>query len=362
MRYSKTILFLSPDEPLQIIDIPIPIVGEGEILVRNEYTTLCRSDLNTYSGKRSEKTPTILGHEIVGRIERFGMGEQDTDVRGNQLQLGDRITWAIFASDPASEMARKGIPQKAPGLFKYGHEKVTAESTLHGGLSKFTLLRKNTPVIKISELIPLPVAATINCAVATVSGAIRLAGQISGKRILVSGTGMLGIIACAMCRVNGAKNICALDINEGRLKTAILFGADNTAVPVEMEKMEISAPGSLGKFDIVLEFSGFPATMEQTINYLQVGGTAVWVGATFPARPTQINAENIVRNLLTIKGLHNYNEEDLVAAVSFMEKNHNNFPFINLVHNQFTLNKVNEAFQYALEANPHRVGIKLNID
>jgi putative phosphonate catabolism associated alcohol dehydrogenase len=359
MRFSKTFLFLTPDEPLQISEIPIPIVGEGEILVKNEYTTLCRSDLNTYCGKRTEKTPTILGHEIVGRIERFGKGEQDTDVRGNQLQLGDRVTWAIFASDPASDMARKGIPQKAPGLFKYGHEKVTPENTLHGGLSQFTLLRENTPVIKISETIPLPVAATINCAVATVAGAIRLAGEISGKNILVSGTGMLGIIACAMCRMNGAKTIFALDINEERLKTALQFGADKAAVPAEIERLEISAPGSSKNYDIVLEFSGFPATMEQTLNYLMVGGTAVWVGATFPARPTQIDAEKIVRNLHTIKGLHNYNEEDLVAAVCFMEKNHNNFPFISLVHNKFTLSEANEAFQYAIAANPHRVGIKI---
>ncbi len=359
MQFSKTVLFLSPDEPLQISDILIPTPGEGEILVKNEYTTLCRSDLYTFSGKRTEKTPTILGHEIVGRIERFVTGAPEIDVRGNQLQLGDRITWAIFASDPASEMARKGIPQKAPGLFKYGHEKVTPKSTLHGGLSQFTLLRKNTPVIKISETIPLPIAATINCAVATVAGAIRLAGEIKGKNILVSGTGMLGIIACAMCRVKGAKTIYAIDIDEERLKSAKLFGADKTALPAEMEKIEISTPGTLKIFDVILEFSGFPATIEQTLDYLVVGGTAVWVGATFPARSTRIEAEKIVRNLFTIKGLHNYNEDDLVTAVNFMENQHNNFPFLSLVHNQFTLNEVNEAFLYAISANPHRVGIKI---
>lgn len=358
MQFSKTALFISPDEPLQISDILIPVLREGQILVKNEYTTLCRSDLNTFCGKRTEKTPTILGHEIVGRIELFGNGTLETDVCGNQLQLGDRITWAIFASDPASEMAKKGIPQKAAGLFKYGHEKVTVESTLHGGLSQFTILRKNTPVIKISEKIPLPVAATINCAVATVAGAMRLAGEISGKNVLVSGTGMLGVIACAMSKVKGAKTIFALDIDAERLKNAKLFGADKTGLPAEMEKIEISAPDTLKIFDVILEFSGFPATMEQTLDYMVVGGTAVWVGATFPARSTRIEAEKIVRNLYTIKGLHNYNEDDLVTAVQFMEENHNNFPFLSLVHDHFTLNEVNEAFQYAISENPYRVGIK----
>jgi putative phosphonate catabolism associated alcohol dehydrogenase len=358
MQFSKTALFISPDEPLQISDILIPATGEGEILVKNEYTTLCRSDLNTFSGKRIEKTPTILGHEVVGRIISTGNGAPETDVRGAQLQPGDRITWAIFASDPASEMAKRGIPQKAPGLFKYGHEKVTADSTLHGGLSQFTLLRKNTPVIKISENIPLPVAATINCAVATVAGAIRLAGEIKGKNILVSGTGMLGITACAMCRANGAKTILALDIDEERLKSASLFGADKTEMPAELERLEIKATGSSKVYDVVFEFSGIPATMEQTLDFLVIGGMAVWVGATFPARSTRVDAEKIVRNLITIKGLHNYNEDDLVTAVNFMEENHNNFPFMSLVHDQYTLNEVNEAFQYAISANPYRVGIK----
>jgi len=359
MKFSKTVLFLSPDQPLHVTDILIQEPKAGEILVKNEYTTLCRSDLNTFSGKRTEKTPTILGHEIIGRIERFGKGTYDIDVRGNQLQEGDRITWAIFASDPASEMAKKGIPQKAPGLFKYGHEKVTATSTLHGGLSQFTLLRENTPAIKISESIPLPVAAIINCAVATVAGAIRLAGEISGKNVLVSGAGMLGIVACAMCKVRGAKTILALDINNERLKIAKKFGADNTAIPDEMEIQETIAPGSSKIYDMILEFSGIPSSIEQTLDYMAIGGTAVWIGATFPARSTRIDAENLVRNIHTIKGLHNYNEDDLVSAVDFMENHHDNFPFLNLIHNQFTLHEANEAFHYAISANPYRVGITI---
>lgn len=359
MQYSKTVLFLSSEEPLQISNIKIPVPGEGEILIKNEYTTLCRSDLNTFSGKRIEKTPTILGHEVVGRIISRGNNAPETDVRGAQLQTGDRITWAIFASDPSSEMAKKGIPQKAPGLFKYGHEKVTADSTLHGGLSQFTLLRKNTPVIKISENIPLSVAATINCAVATVAGAIRLAGEIKGKNVVVSGAGMLGILAIAMCKTYGASTIFAIDIDEDRLKVAKLFGANKTMVTDELEKLEISTHKEIKNFDIILEFTGIPMIMEQTLDFLEIGGISIWVGATFPTRSTRIDAEKIVRNLYTIKGLHNYNEDDLVVAVQFMENQHNNFPFLSLIHNQFTLNEVNEAFQYAISANPHRVGIKI---
>jgi alcohol dehydrogenase len=110
----------------------------------------------------------------------------------------------------------------------------------------------------------------------------------------------------------------------------------------------------------MLEFSGIPATMEQTLEYLVVGGTAVWVGATFPARSTRIDAEKMVRNLLTIKGLHNYNGDDLVKAAQFMEENHSVFPFDSLVYNGFSLDEVNEAFHFASTENPFRAGIQID--
>jgi len=169
----------------------------------------------------------------------------------------------------------------------------------------------------------------------------------------------LGIVACAMCKVRGAKTILALDINNERLKIAKKFGADNTAIPDEMEIQETIAPGSSKIYDMILEFSGIPSSIEQTLDYMAIGGTAVWIGATFPARSTRIDAENLVRNIHTIKGLHNYNEDDLVSAVDFMENHHDNFPFLNLIHNQFTLHEANEAFHYAISANPYRVGITI---
>src|SRR5262245_40067702 len=122
MRTSKTAVFHSKEKAFTYEVIPVPPLRDGEILIRNEYTTLCRSDMHNFSGKRNEKVPTILGHEIVGRIEEFGPGAPATDTRGAALRVGDLATWGIFASDPLSRLARMGIPQKGDGLFKYGHE------------------------------------------------------------------------------------------------------------------------------------------------------------------------------------------------------------------------------------------------
>jgi len=366
MKTCKIILFESPDKPMELLETTIPPLKEQEILVRNEYTTLCRSDIYTFTGKRKEKNPTILGHEIIGRIESFGANAPDFDLKGNLLKIGDRITWAIYASDPNSELSKKGMPQKSNDLFKYGHEQITADSSLHGGLSEYTILRKNTPVVKVDETVPLTVSAIINCAVATVAGAMRIAGDISGKKIMICGTGMLGIIACAMARSKGALSVLAVDTNEERLSIAFEFGADeNLAINAgqnDLQQLYFEKTGKTILIDTLIDLSGSPDAMENCIDTLGIGGTAVFIGATFPQRKIQIDAEKVVRKILTIKGLHNYNEQDLLTAVEFIEANHTSFPFEKLIYDGFSLSSATEAFQHAIEKNNFRVGIQTTIN
>jgi putative phosphonate catabolism associated alcohol dehydrogenase len=363
MATSKIAVFETPEHPIKILTIDIPQLKDSEILVRNEYATLCRSDILTYTGKRKEKSPTILGHEIIGRIAAFGPASVQSDLRGNAIEEGDRITWAIFASDPSSEMAKNGMPQKAADLFKYGHEQITADINLHGGLSEYTVLRKFTPIIKLDEKINLPVAAIINCAVATVAGAFRLAGNINNKNILICGTGMLGIIACAMAKSKNATIIYAIDTNNERLTIAKEFGAVK-CLQIDPGQNDIAKKfeenlNEKPEVHFVMDFSGSPDAMENCFDLLAIGGAAILIGATFPQRKVQLDAEKIVRKILTIKGLHNYNEQDLLSAVSFIETYGTSFPFEKLIFDGFQLDTANEAFQQAVQQNNFRVGIKL---
>ena len=361
MKTSRTAIFNVQNTPFEMEDVKVPALKEGEILVRNEYTTLCRSDLYTFSGKRTEKTPTILGHEIVGVIEEMGPGAPERDTRDDALAVGDRITWAIYAANPDSTMARRGIPQKGKDLFKYGHEQIKPQSHLHGGLSEYCILRPYTPILKLREDMPLPVIALVNCSVATVAGSLRLTGEIKDRNVMVTGAGMLGIIACAMCKSRSARRIIAVDISEERLAMAKRFGVDDTIlVKPNGPTLKDQVATLLGEdsLDAALDYSGVPETMEASLAALGIGGTAVWVGACFPQRDLAVSAEHTVRNLQVIKGLHNYNQEDFVAAVEFMEQHHKDYPFMELVHDRFDLDTVGEAFAYALSSGAHRVGVR----
>lgn len=359
MQTSKAAVFSQSGHPMELIDLPIPPLKSHEILVRNEMVALCRSDLATYSGKRIEPSPTILGHEIVGRIADFGPGSSRHDLRGDLMQIGDRITWAIFASDPCSDMSKRGMPQKGPDRFKYGHEQLTIEKTLHGGLAQHMILRAHTPVIKISMEVPLPVAAVVNCAVATVAGAVRIAGPLSEKRVLVSGAGMLGVLACAMARRHGARRVGAVDIDEDRLRTAKTFGADFTVALPTIEREEAIRLPDLDTVDVVIEASGVPWSMEKTLEKLDVGGIAVWIGAVHPTRSVAVDSERLVRNLISIRGLHNYNVDDFLEAVRFVETDHSSLPVRELIEDRFELDQIDDAFAFAMKSKAFRVGVRL---
>ena len=347
---SKFASFVDCNQKFSIKSKSLPELQEGQILVKNLCTSICRSDIHTYQGKRVEKSPTILGHEIVGVISQVGPNAPLQDIRGNDLKIGDKVTWAIFASSPDDAISIAGIPQKAKDLFKYGHEQITEHNHFHGGLSEYTVLRKNTPIAIIANEVPNEIASLINCSVSTVAGAIRLAGELKDKSVMIYGAGMLGIIACAMVSKMGAINIIAVDVNEERLEISKKFGATQIHTPDHVSKEKV---------DIILEFSGTISAMENSIPILNIGGTAIWVGAVFTQPSVQINAEYFIRNLITIKGLHNYNNEDFINAVSFIELNHKNFEFEQLIKKGFVLEEVDAAFEYAVSHNPFRVSIDL---
>lgn len=361
MNYTRAAVFHEPGQPLTLEQVLLPEPGPGEILVRNAYSTLCRSDLKTYAGKRIEKTPTILGHEIVGRIEAIGPDTPLRDARGAALRVGDLVTWAIYASDPGSSLAQRGIPQKGEGLFKYGHERVSPECHLHGGLADHCLLRRHTPVLRVSEDIPLPVLALINCSVATVAGALRLAGPLQHQTVLIAGAGMLGLVAAAMARTADARTIVAADIDPHRLETALRFGADRTVQLLPGHSLEEALAAVLPDepINVAVDLSGVPETMEALVRNLGIGGTLVLVGATYPQRPLALDAEHLVRKLLTLRGLHNYNQQDFLTAVEFIEHHHDHFPFADLVEDRFDLDHVEQAFAHALNSGAFRVGLRL---
>lgn len=358
-KKAHAMVFDQINEPFTKISFNYPKLKDSEALIKITYTTICTSDLHTFFGRRNSPQHSILGHEIIGKIEDIPENGVK-DYNGDYLKIGDSVTWSVYAHDKDDPYAKIGIPQKSLSLFKYGHEKINQDHQLNGGFATHCHLTAGSTIFKLPEHLTLKESAPLNCTHATVAGAIRLAGDFKGKNVLICGVGMLGLSACAMAKEAGANLVFAMDIDNDRLKKSKTFGADI----VLQSKDELSELQNITKknsgIDIVIETSGVPIAIENTLKMLNIGGTLVLVGSVYSQRDLSINAETLVRRLLTIKGLHNYIHQDLAYAINFLAENSKKYPFEQLVSHEFPLGDLDNAFNYANSHSCYRVGVTQN--
>lgn len=355
----RVAMFLGPREPLELREVPVPPPIAGGALVRIDCCTICGSDLHTVAGHRNEPAPSVLGHEALGTIVELGTPPL-TDVVGQPLSLGDRITWSPVVSCGTCDRCRAGLPQKCVSLFKYGHALAEGVGTLSGGLAEFIHLRPGTAAVKLPVGVPDEVFSPASCATATIAAAFRAAGSIAGRRVMIWGAGMLGLTAGAFAKTKEAATVVISDLNPDRLAQATKFGADATIRwrnEGELFRRQLREKAGGDLFDVLLDVSGAPDAIEAACQLGDVGATVVLVGSVSPSRSVQIDPESVVRRLLTIRGVHNYAPQDLLAAVKFLTHAHMRFPFAELVEQSFPLSQVNEAIELALRSRPVRLAI-----
>lgn len=337
---SHALLFDGPGQPLRAVSPPKPRLNHGEAWVKVECCALCRSDLHTYMGRRNEPTPTILGHEIIGRVEESRC----------RVQPGSRVTWGIAASCGECFFCRKGIPQKCVSLFKYGHTESELRGPYSGGLATHVLLRAGTPIVELPDALPDEVAVLANCSTATAAAVVRAASLQPGEVVVVLGAGVLGLTASAMLAEKGCR-VVSFDPSPGAAARAPAFGAVQSCTQWDElgEALGLATEGRGA--DACLELSGALAAAQASLGLVRIGGRVVWAGTTSPLGEARVAPEFVVRQLLTLRGVHNYAPEDLEEAVAFLERSRDRLPFGELVAGVFSLDQAEEAFQ-AAEACP----------
>ncbi len=355
---TRAAIFRGTPYAIDVVVLPTPIPHSGEALIRVEACTLCASDRHTFEGRRTTPVPTVLGHEIVGRIAAFGPETPTVDVSGRPLNVGDRITWAVVAACGRCVMCSRRLPQKCLHAVKYGHASLATERDLRGGLAEHCLLAPGTALVRLPEELPLEVVCPASCATATIIAALEAAETSQPKRFGILGAGMLGLTACAVARMRGAEAILCVDPAPERRALALAFGATDAVSPEEWEEATQRASAGLG-LDAVLELSGSSAAYEAGWRSLRTGGTLVLVGAVFPGDPVPLLLEQVVRRMMTIRGVHNYAPHHLADAVAFLSEWGTRFPFDQLVTEWFPLEQIAAAFDAARNPAALRIGIRL---
>jgi alcohol dehydrogenase len=185
-------------------------------------------------------------------------------------------------------------------------------------------------------------------------------GERFPRCVVIFGLGMLGLTACAVASVGGASVVVGADIDEARLVLAARFGATH---PVRLPTDGVGLLAQVKELtagrgaDLALELSGSPMAAGFSLEVLRIGGTAIWLGAVLPTGSVPVNPEQVVRNCLTLKGVHNYAPPDLASAINFLDAHHTRFPFADLVSQTFPLSEIDIAFRNAAADRPVRVGV-----
>ncbi|MEV6104638.1 alcohol dehydrogenase catalytic domain-containing protein [Streptomyces sp. NPDC051940] len=321
------------DRPFTVVATTTPVApAAGEVLVRIDLATVCGSDLHTVTGRRPGPVPIVLGHEQVGTVVSAGGEARCAD--GTPVVPGMRVVWSVTASCGDCDRCRRGMPQKCRSLFKYGHEPLAEDAPLTGGFATHCVLRPGTAIVAVPDGLPDEVAAPASCATATVAAVLAAAGPLDGRRVLVTGAGMLGVTAVAMAARAGAR-VTAVDPDPRRREQAVRFGAAETGAAVEADT------------DVALELSGHPDAVRVCLGALAVGGTAVLAGSVSPGDAVALDPERLVRGLHTVTGVHNYRPADLQSAVAFLAAHHAAYPFADLVSGRYDLDSLDAALAAA---------------
>ena len=247
-------------------DVPIPIPGPGEVLVKVAFCGICHSDLSLINGTFPPQRPVVTqGHEASGTVAQLGPG-----VTG--WAEGDRVIVAAGRPCTICANCRRGDIANCQRiqLMAFAYDGAWAEYTLAQAVG----------LTRVPDNVPLEQAAILADAVSTPFGAVVRTGKVGlGESVGVWGVGGIGTHIVQLARLVGAVPVIAVDINSDVLDRALDLGADH-AFDARDDQLHDKIADLTGgrKLDVAFDAVGLKSTFEQALDCITVGGRLVCVG------------------------------------------------------------------------------------
>jgi putative phosphonate catabolism associated alcohol dehydrogenase len=356
----RVAVYDAPNGLFRLVDYPLRPPESGEVLVRNRMATICRSDIHTWQGHRPGPCPGLLGHEIIGDIVALGESVKQ-DMRGDSLSVGDRVTWSEYFIPGRNYFTEVlDLPQKSRGVDKYGHMAAATAPHHHGGFGEYCYILPQSWILRLPDELSDEEATPLNCGVATMIAVTEAANIRIGQAVVIQGLGLLGLYGAAIAKARGARLVIGLDPDTQRRELAVRFGVDQAFDPAldkaELKRVIMAHCRPEGP-DAVIEVCGSPEVIPQGIDLLRVGGTYVLGGVVNPNALVILDANLILKKMLTVRGIHNYHPRNLMEALDFVAGNRRRYPFHELVDGKYSLDQVNKAMADAGERRVLRAAI-----
>lgn len=272
-------------QPPQLVDVPIPEPGPGQVVIRVAAAGACHSDLHLMDwpeGQLPWKLPFTLGHENAGRIHALGAG-----VTG--LHEGDAVLvygpWGCGRCH-ACRLGRENYCARAAEISVSG-----GGLGLDGGMAEYMLVPSPRHLIPIGSLDPIA-AAPLTDAGLTPYHAIRAAGAHTapGSTTVVIGAGGLGHMAIQLLRATTATRVIAVDRDDAVLERVRARGAH------EVVRSDAGAADAIRRLtdgagaDLVLDMVGSEQTLALGAKALRVEGRLTIIGLGLGTLPVNFFA------------------------------------------------------------------------
>jgi threonine 3-dehydrogenase len=286
----KALAKLERGPGLAMIDVPKPQIGHNDVLVKIRRTAICGTDIHIWKwddwAQKTIPVPMHVGHEYVGEIIEIGQ-----EVSG--LKIGDRVSGEGHLVCGFCRNCRagryhlcrntKGVGVNRPGAF--------AEYLAIPAFNAF----------KIPSDISDDVAAIFDPFGNATHTALSF--NLVGEDVLITGAGPIGIMAVAVAKHVGARNVVITDVNDYRLELARKMGATR-AVNVSRHSLRdvVEDLRMTEGFDVGLEMSGVPSALTSLFESMNHGGKVALLG--IPPAQTAIDWNQVIFKGLEIRGIY----------------------------------------------------------
>lgn len=286
----KALIKAHAREGLWLQTAPVPDIGPDDVLIRINKTGICGTDIHILNwddwAKKTVPVPLITGHEFAGEIVELG-----GNVEG--LNLGQRCSGEGHLIGKQSRQSRAGKFHLDPETRGIGVNEQGAFAE-YLRLPSFNVVPLPDEISDDTGAILDPLGNAVHTA---------LSFDLVGEDVLITGAGPIGIMAAAVARHAGARNVVITDVNQDRLDLAAKV-ADVT--PVNVTKTDLADVQAQLKimqgFDVGLEMSGNQVALNQMVEAMVMGGRIALLG--IPPGKSPVDWSRIVFKAITLKGIY----------------------------------------------------------
>jgi len=284
-------LVLSQYRHLELQDLPQPTPAADEVLIQVRACGICGSDVHGYDGSTGRRIPPlVMGHEAAGVIAAVGSAVKD-------FAVGDRVTFDSTISCGQCHFCKRGQVNLCDARQVLGVS--CGDYRRAGAFAEFVTVPARV-LYRLPDGLAFEKAAMIE-AISVAVHAVHLTPVELNDTAVVVGAGMIGLLTLQAARLAGCRKIIAVDVDAGRLQTALSLGATHSILAKDQDVPALVREWTDGRgADVAFECVGTSVTVQSAIESTRKGGTVTLVGNIAPR--IELPLQSVVTRQIRLQG------------------------------------------------------------